>query len=79
MLDYTLRIPENSPRAKALLDYLRSLDFAEVIATKDWYDELSFENKESIQRGLNDLENGNVHSDSDVRNSIRERILKARK
>jgi hypothetical protein len=45
----------------------------------DWWDGLGDESKASIERGLDDLKNDRVHSDHDVRNSIRERILKAKK
>ncbi len=43
----------------------------------DWYDELSFEQKNDIEKGLEDIKNGNVHSDNDVRESVRQRILNA--
>ena len=78
MEDYTLRIPEENSKALALLTYLKSLDFIELSKTTDWWDEISKENKAAIQKGLDDVENGRVHSDEEVRKSIRQRILKAK-
>ena len=79
MEDYTLRISEKNSKALALLNYLKTLDFVELSKTTDWFDELSPEQKQSIDRGLDDLKNGRVHSDTDVRKSVRERILNAKK
>ena len=79
MTEYKLYLPEDNPNAKALLAYLKTLDFAKVSAPNDWYEDLSDENKEAINQGLTDLKNGNVHADEDVRMSVKERILKARK
>ncbi len=78
MEDYTLRIPDNNSKALALLNYIKTLDFVELIKTKDWWDELSEENKKSIQKGLDDIENGRVHSDEEIRTGVRQRILKAK-
>lgn len=78
MQNYTLRIPENN-KAFALLNYLKTLDFIEIEKTIDWWDELSQENKNDIEQGLNDFENGNVHSDEDVRKNIRQRIFNSKK
>lgn len=77
MQNYTLTIPENSNKALALLNYLKTLDFIEITKTVDWWDELSMENKKAINQGLDDLENGNTHTDEKVRESIHKRILNA--
>lgn len=79
MQNYTIKISENNAKAKALIQYLKTLDFVELTKTNDWWDELGAESKASIERGLDDLKNDRVHNDQDVRNSIRERILKAKK
>ncbi|MCB9426979.1 MAG: hypothetical protein H6584_08140 [Flavobacteriales bacterium] len=79
MEDYTLRIPEGDSKAIALINYLRTLDFVELTKSNDWWDEISAENKASVERGLEDLNHGRVHSDEEVRNSVRQRILKAKK
>ena len=79
MQDYTLTISEKSNKALALINYLRTLDFVEITKTTDWWDELSQENKNAIQQGIDDLDNGYVHTDEDVRKNIRQRILNAKK
>jgi hypothetical protein len=79
MEDYTLRISENNSKASALLTYLKTLDFVELSKTTDWGDDISIENKASIERGLDDLKKGRVHADEDVRKSVRARILNAKK
>ena len=79
MEDYTLRISEKNSKAIALLNYLKTLDFVELSKTTDWWDEISTDNKASIERGLDDLKNGNIHTDKDVRENVRQRILNAKK
>ena len=79
MQNYTIKISEKNAKAKALIQYLKTLEFVELTKTGDWWDEIGAESKASIERGLDDLKNDRVHSDQDVRNSIRERILKAKK
>ena len=79
MEDYTLRISESDSKALALINYLKTLDFIELTKTTDWWDEMTSENQASIQRGLDDLENGRVHSDEDIRESVRQRILNTKK
>jgi predicted transcriptional regulator len=54
------------------------LDFVELTKTKDWWDELSENNIVSIQKGLDDLENGRVHTDEEVREGVSQRIIKAK-
>ena len=75
MHNYTLKISENNAKALALLNYLKTLDFIEIIKTEDWWDELSLENQKAIKQGLTDIDNGDIHSDEDVRKSIHQRIL----
>jgi hypothetical protein len=78
MADYTLKISEKNAKALALLNYIKTLDFVELTKATDWYDELTAENKASIDRGLDDLKNDRIHSDEEVRKSVRERILNAK-
>ncbi|WP_107037902.1 hypothetical protein [Brumimicrobium mesophilum] len=78
MNSYSIKILEKDSKAIALINYLKTLDFVEVVEEKDWWDELGIESKATIERGLNDLKNNNVHKDQDVRNSIREKILNAK-
>lgn len=79
MQNYTLKISEKNDKAIALINFLKSLDFVELTKANDWWDELGAENKASIERGIDDLKNDRVHNDQDVRNSIRQRILNAKK
>ena len=79
MQDYTITISENSSKALALLNYLKTLDFISITEAKDWYNELSPEQIKSVNKGLEDLKNGNTHTDEEVRANIHSRILKAKK
>ena len=79
MQDYTLTVSEINKKTSALINYLKTLDFIKITKTTDWWDELSTEDKKSIQQGLDDLENNNIHSDEDVKKSIKKRILNAEK
>ena len=76
MLNYTIKISENNAKAIAFINYIQTLDFVELTEVSDWYDNLDLENKASIEKGLSDIKNNNVHADEEVRISIRERILK---
>ena len=76
---HTIQINDTNSNAKALLEYLKTLDFVKLTDNSDWYDELNKVNIHSIQIGLDDLRNGHVVSDSEVRSSIQQRILKAGK
>ena len=73
----TLDIDTNNNKAIALLNYLRTLDFIKISKSTDWYDDLTLQQKESINKGIEDLENGNTYADEDVREDIHQRILKA--
>jgi len=77
MQNYTLSVPDNSNKASALLNYLKTLDFIKISKSVDWWDELSQENINNINKGLDDLENGNTHTDEDVRKNIHQRIINA--
>ena len=77
MSNYTLTIPEDSQKALALLNYLKTLDFVKLTKATDWYDELGQEQIKSINKGLKDLEDGNTYKDEDIRKSIHQRILNA--
>ena len=78
MKDYTIRFTEENNKVKALIDYLKSLEFVELSSGADWWDEISEKNKASIKRGLDDLKNGKTFTDDDVRTSIRKQISSAK-
>ncbi len=44
----------------------------------DWHDELTSKQQEDIQEGLDDLNNGRIYSDKDVREGIRLKIENAK-
>jgi len=49
-----------------------TLDYLKVVkdssdSNKDWWDELSDEQKSGIERGLEDVDNGRVHSHKDIK------------
>lgn len=62
----------DNERLQAMLIFMNSN------TTTDWWDDLSDENKNDIEEGLNDLKNGSIHSDEEVRNGVRNRIIEAR-
>lgn len=55
---------------KQAKEYLLSLTSKDA----DWYDDLNEQEKQAIEKGLNDIESGKTHSSEDVRKSIRQRI-----
>ncbi len=71
---HTIQIDDTNSKAKALLEYLKTLDFVKLTDNSNWYDELSQTNKNSILQGLDNIRNGKVQSDLDVRNSISHKI-----
>lgn len=46
----------------------------EDVDSSDWWDEISIDEKESIQRGLKDIDNGRIHS-HDTAKMIYEKYL----
>ncbi|RPJ67837.1 MAG: hypothetical protein EHM20_17085 [Alphaproteobacteria bacterium] len=49
-----------------------TLDYLKVVkdssdSNKDWWNELSDEQKSGIERGLKDIDNGRVHSHKDIK------------
>ena len=75
MQNYTLTISEDNKKTSALINYLKTLDFIKITKATDWWDELSTEDKKSVQQGLDDIENNNIHSDEDVKKSIKKHIF----
>jgi hypothetical protein len=79
MGNYTIKISENNSKAIALIDFLKSLDFIELIKTENLESDLDAKSIASIEKGLNDIKNNHIHNDQDVRDSIRIKILNAEK
>jgi len=66
-----------------LINWLSSLTDESIISklyaiknnnTKDWYDDLTKAERQNIQKGLNDLNNGNIHSNEEVKLAVRNKI-----
>ena len=60
LIEWLIRLNDNS-----LLDYLNSLKDSEK-STTDWWEELSSEQKNSINRGIKDIDEGRIHSHESV-------------
>ena len=43
------------------LELLKIMDFVSIVNNEDWYENLSAKEKNLIQKGIEDLENGRVH------------------
>lgn len=76
MTEYILQLPDNYSSAKALLEYIKSLDFVKLTPSKDWYDELTAEQKEGIETALQELKDGKSIAHHDVVNRINKRFKK---
>ena len=70
MQNYTLTISENSSKAIALLNYLKSIDFVEISKTTDWWETLTTEQQNNISKGVEQLDNGEGVTHDDVRKNV---------
>ena len=70
MQSYTLTISENSSKAVALLNYLKSIDFVKISETSDWWEALTPEQQNSIHKGIKQLDNGEGIKHDDVRKNV---------
>ncbi len=78
MAHLQVNIPDN--QLQFFKNLINQLGYAYApVKEADWYDELTAEQKEDIQAGLDDLDNGRVVSDEEVRAGIREKIQNAKK
>ena len=64
MKQLTIRIKESN--YSSFLALLKSMDFVSIVDDQDWYDILSSKEKESIHKGITDLDNGKTHSQEEV-------------
>ena len=59
----TIVIDESSNEGKAFIELLRQMKFAQVLeGESDWWATISPLEREAINRGLDDIENGNTLS-----------------
>ena len=72
MTEITVKIPEE--QLKFFTNLIKRLGYDYLSAEKDWYDDLTAEQKESIKRGKADIEAGRVTSHEEVKNEIRQMI-----
>ena len=61
---------ENNSKAIALLNYLKSIDFVKISKTADWWDTLTTEQQNSINKGIEQLDNGEGVAHNDVRKNV---------
>lgn len=61
-----------SLKDKTMISRLKSLK--EETKDEDWWDELSSAEKEGIQKGLQDIEDGNTISPEEVMNQLKKRV-----
>ena len=60
------------------LDLLKKMDFVSIVE-EDWYESLSVEEKKSIQKGIEDLESGNIYTNDEVMAFSKKRISELKK
>ena len=56
------------------LELLNSMDFISIVDQEDWYENLSQNEKNLIQKGIDAIENGQVHSHEEVMTLASKRI-----
>ncbi|NPA38086.1 MAG: hypothetical protein GXO47_14685 [Chlorobi bacterium] len=74
MTRFTISISEYDDKAKALMEYLKTLDFITIEEMSANEYELSEEEFEAVNRGLKDIDEGRVYSDEEVKKRIRSKI-----
>lgn len=67
---HTFHIDDSNGKAKALMDFLRTLEFVQE-DTEDWGEHVSEELEASIVRGLSDEKKGNVVSHETIMLELR--------
>ena len=55
------------------------MDFVSIVDQNDWYNDLSDNEKKMIQQGIEDLENGKIHSHEEVMDLAKKRISELKK
>ena len=72
MTEITVKIPEG--QLNFFRNLMKRLGYDYLSTEKDWYDDLTVDQKKSIKRGRADIEAGRVTSHEDVKNEIRQMI-----
>ena len=77
MTQLQVNIPDNQLQFFKNLVTKLGYDYTSLKET-DWYDELTTKQQKEIQEGLDDLDNGRIYSDKNVRDEIRLKIENAK-
>jgi len=72
MKQITVNIKDN--KYNFFLELLKSMEFVSIVDEEDWHENLSVNEKKTIQRGIEDLENGRTHSHEEVMAISKRRI-----
>ncbi len=72
MKKLTVNIEEN--KYSFFLELIKSMDFVSIENEEDWFENLSSSEKKNIQKGIDDIENGNVFSHLEVMTIAKKRI-----
>jgi hypothetical protein len=77
MKQLTINIKNN--KYSFFLELLKSMDFVSIADNEDWYETLSANDKKSIQKGIEDIENGRIHSHEEVMALAKKKIADLKK
>ncbi|WP_298392841.1 hypothetical protein [Flavobacterium sp.] len=72
MKQVTINIKDN--KYSFFLELLNSMDFVSIVDQEDWYENLSQNEKNLIQKGIQDIENGQIDSHEEVMSLASKRI-----
>ncbi len=77
MKKLTVTIKDN--KYQFFLELIKSMDFVSIVDQNDWYNDLSDNEKKMIQQGIENLENGKIHSHEEVMDLAKKRISELKK
>lgn len=77
MKKLTINIEET--KYSFFLELIKSMDFVSIENNDDWYENLSFSEKKNIQKGIDDIDNGNIFSHDEVMSIAKKRINELKK
>ncbi len=77
MKKLTINIEET--KYSFFLELIKSMDFVSIENNDDWYENLSFSEKKNIQKGIDDIDNGNIFSHNEVMSIAKKRINELKK
>ena len=77
MKQLTINIKDN--KYSFFLELIKSMDFVSIADNEDWYESLSANDKKSIQKGIEDIENGRIYSHEEVMALAKKKIADLKK